>query len=169
MPGQEILPSPEYYLKIPEIKGDALHKEHQGDIPVTSFSLGGSRAASLGAASGQNKGHVAAQDIAFTAAFSSASPVLMSYMSSGKRIKSATLVCRQTAGPSSKIVLTIELTDVYVSSYQVAGHGGEGGAVPQDQFTLNYGKIEIRYSGNKPDGSPGKSTTGSWDLRTNEP
>lgn len=168
MPGGEILPSPEYYLKIPEIKGDAVHKDHQGEIPVISFSFGGSRATPTGASAGQDReGHVVVQDMTFSAPWSSASPVLMTYMSSGKRIKTATLVSVQAAGKSSKVVLTIELTDVFVTSCQYIAK--EGSTLVETDFTLNFAKVDLRFSGDKPDGSPGKNTTGSWDLRVNKP
>jgi type VI secretion system secreted protein Hcp len=160
------LPSPSCYLKIDGIKGDAVHKDYQGEIPIQSWSWGVT--ASGASSGGRKRGQAAPKDISFTAASSSASPALVNYLASGKPIKTAILTCVKTEGKSSTPYLTLEFSDVLVSSYQLSHDAGHS-MIAIDQFQLNFSKVEMRFTGPKPDGSPGKNTSGSWDFAQNNP
>jgi type VI secretion system secreted protein Hcp len=81
-------------------------------------------------------------------------------------LKKATLVCRK-AGKDQQEFLTIVLSPILVSSYQTGGSAGSD-VIPQDQVSLNYGKIEYKYKEQKPDGSLGGEVVGGWDVTTNK-
>jgi type VI secretion system secreted protein Hcp len=83
---------------------------------------------------------------------------------SGEHIAKATLVCRKAGGQQEEY-LKIEFGDVLVSSYQVGGAGGS--AMPIDQFSLNYGKIEKEYKEQTAKGSLGGSVKAGWNLKEN--
>lgn len=160
----EMQPSPSYYLKLPGIKGDATHKDYKEQIPLTSYGFSQSQTAKqTGTGGKKNVSTVAMKDMQCTAPVSSASPLLMQFSAAGTFLKTATLTVLGTDG--KKVILTIELTDVVISSYQT---GGSGFGFPMDQFSLSFRKIEYRHTGDKPDGSPGKNTTGTWDLGKDE-
>jgi len=154
---ESALPSPNSYLKIPEIKGDATHKEYRDQIAISSFQYRQSQNKEV--TTGDSKSNFATQDIQLMAPGSSASPLLMQHSAHGKTFKSVTLTV--LSSDAQKVIMTIELTDVIISSYQthVLGSGH-----PVDYFTLNFRKIEFRYTGPKPDGSAGKNTSGQYDL-----
>ena len=154
---ESTLPSPNSYLKIPEIKGDALHKEYRDQIAISTFMLHQSQSKDV--TSGESKSSVSIQDIELVAPGSSASPLLMQYSATGKHIKSVKLTV--LSSDAQKVIMTIELTDVIISSYSASAAGS---GHPIDHFTLNFRKIEFRYTGPKPDGSPGKNTSGEYDL-----
>lgn len=154
---ESTLPAPASYLKIAEIKGDAIHKDYRDQIAISSFSFRQSQSKEV--TQGEPKSNLAIQDIQLMAPGSSASPLLMQYSAHGKVFKTVKLTV--LSADAEKVVMTIELTDVVISSYgtSVAGSGH-----PVDHFTLNFRKIEFRYTGAKPDGSPGKNTSGQYDL-----
>ena len=134
---------------------------------MESFTWGETQSVSPIESGKSKQASVSMRDLEITAALSSASPLLMSFCAAGKPLKAATLVYVKTAGTTSKVFLTIELTDVYISNYDLSGNSGtDGDDVPRDRFSLRFGKIEFRFTGDKADSSPGKNTTGSWDLRT---
>ena len=54
-----------------------------------------------------------------------------------------------------------------MSSYQSGGSEGSN-ALPVDQFSLNFAKIEFEYKSQKPDGTLGAPVKGGWDLKQNK-
>jgi type VI secretion system secreted protein Hcp len=56
--------------------------------------------------------------------------------------------------------------DVVVTSYQ-SGGSATGNEAPIDQFTFNFGKVEIEYKPQKADGSLDAGIFGKWDVRRN--
>lgn len=103
------------------------------------------------------------QDFRFSKAVDKASPKLMLACASGQPIKDAVLSCRKAGG--SQDFLTISLTEVTVSSYEIA----DGAAAdPTDQFVLRFGKIKFDYVQQKADGTKGASTEAGWDVKNNK-
>ena len=85
---------------------------------------------------------------------------------SGEHIKSATLTCRK-AGKDQQEFLKFTISDLLVSSYQ-AGGSNSSDIIPQDQFTLNFGKIEMEYKEQASDGTlKGPIKTG-WNVKENK-
>jgi type VI secretion system secreted protein Hcp len=54
------------------------------------------------------------------------------------------------------------MSDVLVSSYQT---GGVQHDVPTDQFSLNFGRIDVEYRPMMPDGSMGMPVKGGFDVK----
>jgi type VI secretion system secreted protein Hcp len=54
---------------------------------------------------------------------------------------------------------------VFVTSYQT---GGSAGDLPTESISLNFTKIEIKYSPTKADGSLDAPVTAGWDLKANK-
>jgi type VI secretion system secreted protein Hcp len=84
---------------------------------------------------------------------------------SGQHIKDAVLSCRKAGG--SQDFLTITLTEVTISSYEIAGNHAVV-VDPTDQFALHFGKIQFHYLQQKPDGTMGESTEAGWDVKNNK-
>ena len=152
-------PSPTYYLKIAEIKGDAVHKEHEGEITVRSWGWGEKQSRAAGH---NEKGRVSMDNFVVTATYDSAGPLLFQYCASGKPLKSAVLTWVVPDGKEFKTWMTVELTDVAIASCNF--EGPRDSLVPTMVFSIVFRKIEFKYAGNRPDGSPGKNVTASWDL-----
>jgi type VI secretion system secreted protein Hcp len=130
------------FLKIEGIEGESQDKEHKGEIEIDSFSWGVTNTVSSGAGGGGGgAGKAVPQDFHFTAPLSKASPNLMLACCTGRHFKSATLTCRKAGFEFEKV----RLEDVIVSSYQTGGNTEEGDR-PEDQFSLNFEKIDFLYT-----------------------
>ena len=149
------------FLKIDGIPGESTDAKHKDEIVVLSWSWGETRA--MAAAPGGGTGKVSMQDFHFSKAVDTASPKLMLACASGQHIKDAVLSCRKTG--DNPDFLTITLTEVAVSSYQIS----DGAAVdPTDQFALHFAKIQFDYVQQKTDGTMGATTEAGWDLQNNK-
>lgn len=156
----------DYFLKLDGIPGESTDDKHKGEIDLQSFSFGVSQGGTFSRGGGGGAGKASFQDFHFTKEMDKASPKLMLACATGDHIAKATLVCRK-AGGTQEEYLKIEFGDVLVSSYQVGGSSG-GGALPTDQFSLNYGKIEQEYKEQTSKGSLAGSVKAGWDLKANK-
>lgn len=129
----------DYFLKLDGIEGESADRDHKGEIEILSWSWGETNLGDTGGGAGGGK--VSIQDFNFTANFNKASPVLFLSCASGRHIKQGVLTGRsdRLGGEFYKVTFT----DILVSSYQT---GGSSEALPTDQFSLNFAKIE--YNGN---------------------
>jgi type VI secretion system secreted protein Hcp len=156
----------DYLLKIEGIKGESSDSKHKDEIEIESFSWGATQPGSFATAGGGGAGKVSFQDVHFTTRVNVASPNLMMACATGQHIKLATLTVRK-AGKEQQEYYVIKLSDNLVSSYQSGGSEGSN-ALPVDQFSLNFAKIEFEYKSQKPDGSLGAPVKGGWDVKANK-
>lgn len=151
------------FLKIEGVKGESRDETHKDQIEILSFSWGVSNPSVAG---GQG-GKASFQDISFTKVMDKSSPLLMLGCASGRHYPEVILYLRTptNAGAAGPVTyLTITLTDVMVTSFQVSGHGGDSSARPTEQFSLNYAKIKLEYVPINPDGRPGDAVFFDWNL-----
>jgi type VI secretion system secreted protein Hcp len=153
-----------YFLKIDGIPGESLDAKHKDEIEVLSWSWGETNEPPPASGGGAGSGKVAMTDLHVSANLSRASPQLLLACASGKHIKSAVLSGRK-AGKAQAEFLTFSLSDVLVSGYQTGGSAAE---VPLDSISLNFSKIEVSYTPQKPDGSPAPAIRAGWDVKANK-
>src|SRR5262245_62128118 len=110
----------DYFLKIDGIQGESAQEGHVGEIEIESFSWGENNAGTAAHGSGGGAGRVTMQDFHFTMRSSKASPKLLQACASGQHFKDAVLI-GQRSGERPQQFLKYRLTDVLVSSYQLAG------------------------------------------------
>ena len=96
-----------------------------------------------------------------------ASPKLFLACAKGEHFKEVVLAVRRT-GASPAEFLKWRFTDVLISSYQTAGDSATG-ALPVDDASLKFSKIEVEYSPVKPDGTLGTPVKAGWDRKANKP
>ena len=153
-----------YFLKLDGIVGESKDAKHPGEIELESFSLGEANVVSGGGGGGGGgAGKVQIEDLHVVMAESKASPLLFLACASGQHLKQAVLTGRK-AGRAPAEFLVIKLTDVLVSSYHT---GGGTAAAPADQVSLNFAKIELSFTAQKPDGSQDVPVKAGWDLKKN--
>ncbi len=153
----------DYLLKIDGIKGESTDAKHKDEIEIESFSWGATQPGTFSSGVGGGAGKVSFQDLHFTTRVNVASPNLMIACASGQHIKVATLTVRK-AGKEQQEYYLIKISDSLVSSYQSGGSEGSN-AVPVDQFSLNFAKIEFEYKSQKPDCTLGAPVKGGYDLK----
>ena len=153
----------DYFLKIDGIEGESSDAKHKGEISILSWSWGETQATAQGAGGGAGK--VSMHDFRFSKYVDKASPKLFLACANAQRIKDAVLSCRKAGGGQDSLTLT--LSDVTVSGYEIVGNSG---AVvdPTDQLALHFAKIEFNYVEQNPDGSMGASTKAGWDVKNNK-
>jgi type VI secretion system secreted protein Hcp len=156
----------DYLLEIDGIKGESSDAKHKDTIEIQSFSWGNNNAGSHATGGGGGAGKVSFQDIHFTTSVNKASPKLMQFCASGEHIKKAVLFVRKQ-GKDQQEAYTVTLEDLLVSSYQSGGSEGSG-ALPVDQFSLNFTKIKFEYKPQKSDGTLDGPVTGTWNTKTNK-
>jgi type VI secretion system secreted protein Hcp len=157
----------DYFLKIAGIEGESNDLKHRGDIHLDSWSFGGTQTGGEHSVGNGGRGKFSAQDFHFTTKLGKASPKLFQACATGQHFKDATLVARK-AGEGQQEYYKITFSDCLVSSYQQGGAAGSD-ILPTDQASLNFGKIEIEYTEQKPDGSLGAVVKGGYDLKHNRP
>jgi type VI secretion system secreted protein Hcp len=177
------------FLKIDGIKGESADHKHKGEIDIESFSWGMSQTGVSATGGGGGAGKVKVHDISFTKGTDAASPLLFLNCASGAHIKEANFVVRKAGGEQLEY-LKIKLTDVLVSSYKPHGaqnatiDWGDGStaddweanaspvpseAIPTEQFSLNFSKIEYSYQAQGADGkAQGGPIMAGWDVKANK-
>ena len=156
----------DYLLEIDGIKGESQDAKHKETIEVSSFSWGVTNPGSFASGGGGGAGKSNFQDLHFTGSVNKSSPLLAKACATGQHIKKANLFVRK-AGTEQQDYYVIKLEDVLISSYQSGGSEGSQ-ALPTDQFSLNFAKIEYDYSPQKPDGSIDAPVIFKYDLKANK-
>ena len=133
------------FMKLGDIKGEAVDNEHKEWIEVLSVQQGVSRPVS-GAGSTRASGDARFQDLSVTKWIDKSSPDLMLSACEGKVFPEATLVVRRSAGSNRTTYLTYRLNDVLVTSATVSGDTGDTSPQPTESVSLNFTKIEYEYT-----------------------
>jgi type VI secretion system secreted protein Hcp len=154
----------DYFLKLDGIPGESADAKHKGEIDVLAFSWGVSQAKGTGSGGGGGAGKAIFEDLLVVARTSKASPKLWLACASGQHIKSAVLTCRKP-GKTPFEFLTITLTDVLVSSYEIDGSDEE---LPLDQVALAFAKVETAYTPQDPTGKAQPPVKAGWDVKANK-
>ena len=152
------------FLKLDGIKGESKDHKHKDEIHIESFSWGMTQTGSFGDGGGGGAGKVNVSDIHFQKFLDKSTPVLMLHTCNGKHIKEGLVTVRK-AGEKPVEYLKIKLTDILVSSVQIAG-SGHGDAVTES-LSLNFAKFQVDYIEQKLDGSGEAPVTMGWDVKAN--
>jgi len=130
--------------------------------------LGATQAA--GGATGVVGGHagqrVDIQDFSITKHLDKASPKLFLACCSGEHISDVTLELCRAAGDKQKY-MTYKLSDVMVSSVRPGGSSGGGDAIPLEEVTFRFAKVQIEYIPVDKAGKPQGQVPAGWDLAKN--
>jgi type VI secretion system secreted protein Hcp len=155
----------DYFLKIEGVKGESQDDKHKDEIHVSSFSFGVTNSGTGGSNLGSGGGRSNIQDMHFTKVVDAASPNLFIACSTGKHFPKASITVRR-AGEKPQEYLVYNLTEVYISSVTTSGH--EGGGIAQESLSLNFSKVEMSYTPQNADGTPGAKNTKTYDVKANK-
>ena len=152
------------FIKIGDVKGEAQDSKHKGEIDVLSWSWGMTQSGTAHMGAGGGSGKVNVQDLTFTKYVDSSSAKLMMACCNGKHYADALLTVRK-AGEKPVEYVKIKLTEVLVTSVSTGGSGGED--LLTENVALNFAKVAVDYTPQKPDGSPDSPITMAWDISAN--
>ncbi|NQT85755.1 type VI secretion system tube protein Hcp [bacterium] len=158
------------FLKIDGVPGECTDDKHKDWIEVLSFSHGVSQPASGSSSSGGGRSAERCdhQDLSIVTTLGKASPKLALFCCNGTHIASVKMeLCRAT-GDKQKY-MGFDLSDVIVASYRPGGAAEGGEALPLEEVSFNYGKIEWIYTEtDHKTGKPKGDVKAHWDLITNK-
>jgi type VI secretion system secreted protein Hcp len=158
------------FLKIDGIPGESTDDKHKDWVEILSFSSGvtqphGGSASTSGGATGQRADFA---DFSIVKMLDKSTPKIFEACATGTHIKLITVeLCR--AGGDKVKYMEWKLSNSIISSYRPGGssHGGE--ALPTEEVSFNYGKIELTYTQQKrADGAGGGNISAGWDLEKNK-
>jgi len=157
------------FLQIDGIPGESTDDAHADWIEVQSFSVGITQTTSGSASSGGGASAERAdfQDFSIVKALDKASPKLAVACADGTHISEVVLaLCR--AGGDKVQYMEYKMSDCIVSSVRPGGSSQGGEALPLEEVSFNFGKIEWTYTQQKrADGSGGGNVAAGWDLEKN--
>ena len=162
--------SSDNYMKINDIPGESTAPGHEGSIEILSYSLGTAMSTIERSTSGSpTHGAPHGQDVVVSKTADAASPLMYAFCCQGKNLKDVIISVNRTDGAGGQVeYLQIKMTDTIISSFQ---HGGaNGGGVPTDTVSLNYGTIEVTYTKTTSADPGGQGNVqGGWNYVTNQP
>jgi type VI secretion system secreted protein Hcp len=84
----------------------------------------------------------------------------------GKHFPKASLVLNKAGGDKSISYLKYDFTEVFVESIQWSGSSG-GDDTPAESVSLAFGSVNVTYTPQKPDGTPGSAIIAGWSVQKN--
>jgi type VI secretion system secreted protein Hcp len=138
------------FIKVGNIIGESTDKIHKGESDVLSWSWGTSKGTARTKKGLQPPACI--QDLTFTKYVDRASPDLILNGVSGAVVPTAVLTMRKAGIPALEF-LRLEMSNVFVSSYQTGGSGGEDRLT--ETITLHFDTLDGVYRLQNPDGTPG--------------
>jgi len=154
------------FLKIDGIEGESTDDRHSGWIEIATYNNGVIQKSSATASSAGGAGAERSDlgDFIFTKQLDKSSPKIFTACAAGTHINKIVMeICR--AGDEKVKYVAYELTNCILSSYSAAGGGGD---IPAERFSVNFGKIMIRYTQQKrAGGGPAGNIAGGWDRQKN--
>lgn len=158
----------DYLLEIEGIKGESQDDKHKEKIDIHAFSWGVTNSSNVGVGTGGGTGKANFSDLSFSKQMDKASPLLFAAAATGDHIKKAVLIARKAGGKGGPVeYLTITLTDVMVSSYQMGGASGDS-SIPLDSVSLRATDIKVEYKPQKADGTLEGAVTKSYNISKNK-
>ncbi|MEO8595149.1 MAG: type VI secretion system tube protein Hcp [Candidatus Solibacter sp.] len=154
-------------IETPNVAGESTDSKHKGEIEIYSFSLGASNPTTIGSATGgAGAGKVSLSSFNFMKKTDKVSPVLFQASASGTHYAKVTVTLRK-AGEKPVEYLKYTFSTVFVESIQWSGSTG-GDDAPTESVSMAYGKMEIDYQPQGPDGKAlGGAIHGGWDAIKN--
>ncbi|HEY7132930.1 MAG TPA: type VI secretion system tube protein Hcp [Candidatus Limnocylindrales bacterium] len=154
------------FARIGDIKGESQDKGHEDEIDVLSWSWGVSQSGSMAHGGGGGQGKASFQDLSFTHRIDRATPALFRACATGQHLKDATITVRRGGGRGQAEFLVVKLTDVLVTS--VSDAGTANGDPPFEAVSIAFGKVDLEYRPQKPDGSLDSALAFAFDLAANK-
>ena len=155
------------FVKIDGIDGESKDENHEKWIDILSFSHGISQpGGSLSVSTSRSAERATHGDFTVVKTIDKATPKLHLYCSNGQHIPGVKFeLCR--AGGDKETYMEYEMTDVIVSSVstETAVQGGE--ALPIEEVSFRYGKIEWAYTEFDDTGKAKGKVESFWDVTTN--
>lgn len=157
------------FFKFATVPGESTDDKHKEWIEILSFSWGASQAmgGSSSSTSAQSGQRVDISDFSFVHTLDKASPKLFLACCLGEHIADATLELCKAGGDKQKY-MSYKMTDVMVSSVRPGGASQGGDALPLEEVSVRFGKVQLEYTLIDKTGKPAGVVPAGWDLSANK-
>lgn len=156
----------DYFLKIGDIEGESVQRDHKDWIDLYSFSWGLSNTSSGGGGGGGGgSGRAVFSDFSWTQGLDSSVVPLFLAVASGERYKTATFDVVRSGGDRPQTFFQMIFGDASPNSLSLSGGGDDIFA----SASLDAEIITMRYRPQDDKGGYGAWIEGTWDLRRNAP
>jgi type VI secretion system secreted protein Hcp len=148
------------------LQGESTDAEHRNWIDLRSIEISPPQ---VGATGGAGSGKAKFGEFKIIKVVDKASAALRLGFDAGLHYPRAIIHMRkQSAAGGPVYFYRVILSDVYVSA-DLAGGAGGGSGGPTESVTLNFAKMSVEYTPQKPDGSAGtyKQVPDGYDVRSN--
>jgi type VI secretion system secreted protein Hcp len=158
------------YIKFDGVDGESAAVGYEKHLEVLSWSWGATNSSSIIGGGGGGAGKVSMQDFHFTCKVNSASPALMLACATGQHIPTATFrFVRTSSSGKPEEYYVVTLSDVMVSSFSSSRPAPTSTTTapdpaPVEKVTLNFTKIEFKYTPAAAAGSTATPVTATVDV-----
>lgn len=153
------------FIKIGKLVGESTDSVHKDKIDVLAWSWGVSNSGTTHQGGGGGSGKANFQDLNITKYIDKSSTELISSAANGTHHPEALLIIRKSGGKAPIEYLKIKMEEVLISNFTTGGSGGEDRLT--EHLTLNFAKVTVDYTPQKPDGTPDKTLNMTWDIAAN--
>lgn len=151
------------FARIGTIKGESQDARHRDEIDVLGWHWGVFQSGAGGpAGAGGGSGKPVFRELVLTHHIDRSTPLLLKACVTGQHVKDATVTVRRP-GSGQQEYLVITFGDVLVSG--VSTSVAEDGST-QETVELFFGRVDLEYRPQKPNGSLGTGVGFGYDLRT---
>lgn len=152
------------FLQVGDIKGESRDEKHKDKIDVLAWSWGMSNSGTAHLGTGAGAGKVSIQDLSVTKYVDKSSPFLLLACCNGKHYTEANLIVRK-AGENPVEYIKIKMEEVMITSVSTGGSGGEDRLT--ENVVLNFAKVKVDYTPQKPDGTADTAIPMTWNIVAN--
>jgi type VI secretion system secreted protein Hcp len=153
------------FLKLEGIPGESQDKKHAKEIDILAYGWGASQTGSFHSGGGGGAGKASFQDINFTKRVDVSSTKLLKAVAKGQHIGEAVFTVRKSGGEEPVEYLIITMKEVMVTAYAITGSKGED--LVNESFSLNFAKVEMKYTPQSATGGAGSKSTFGYNIKEN--
>jgi type VI secretion system secreted protein Hcp len=153
------------FLELEGIEGESQDSQYTNKIELQSFAWGASNNSSFEHGTGASIGKGQIHDIACSKYTDKSSLKLFERAVNGKHINSGKVSLLKQSGDTKIPYLEIKLTNVAVTSFNLAA--GSGGDLPVESFSLHFVKMHANYLPQGNEGDPTGNVDFGWNLQQN--
>lgn len=154
------------FLTLDGIEGESQDAALSKQMQLMSWSWGLSNDGNFHMGTGGGSGKVAVQDITVTKRTDIATPSLVQACTKGTHIATGKLTFRK-AGDDPIEYMTIELSQILISSISLGAAGGQDDSLMYETLSLNFAQFVLTYNEQSETGATGANAVAKYNMPKN--
>ncbi|SDE43701.1 Hcp family type VI secretion system effector [Ruegeria marina] len=152
------------YLKIPDIDGESQRADHEEEIDIHDIQWLIEQAAVAQVGRGRSQARARVDALKFRKIYDASSPYLALACMQAKSFDEVVLTVRKDSGEAHLDYLTITMTNVIISKYEVLGNSSDVHDMIEEEGGLNFEQVKIKYVVQADDHSAGDEHEVEYDI-----